>query len=99
VPKTLAVIILALLAASQSAPARTGSAIITGQVVDDDMNRPIDGARVTRWLASANDASHQFEVITDAQGRFAFRNITLTDTPTVLTGSIVDVLGRPAPST
>src|ERR1022692_1487106 len=51
-----------------------GTAMITGQVVDDATGQPVAGVRVTRWLAPTG-AAFQHEVISDAQGRFLFRDV------------------------
>ncbi len=50
-----------------------GTATIMGVVVDDATGAPVEGVRVTRWIASG--ASPQHEVITDAKGRFLYTRV------------------------
>ena len=50
------------------------SGIIIGAVVDARTGDRVPGVRVTRWLVNANDLT-QYEVITDARGRFLYHDV------------------------
>ena len=50
-----------------------GTAVIAGTVIDDGTGRPMPGVRVTRWIWTSGAFQH--ESITDAQGRFLFRDV------------------------
>jgi len=62
------------LVAQRPATQTPHTGIIIGRVVEFDTSEPVAGVRVTRWLGTGGDLT-QYEVISDAQGRFLFRNV------------------------
>lgn len=57
-------------AGKAAAPMAMGTGIIFGQVTEADANRPVPGALVTLWLGAS-----AIRVLSDGQGRFAFRDL------------------------
>jgi outer membrane receptor protein involved in Fe transport len=48
---------------------------LTGRVVDDESNKPLEGATVALWQETGNDSTLVNGVVTGPDGRFSFKNM------------------------